>query len=77
MESANHTKRLKTLKDLSNIELVKMSKEFTQEPTRWRLGYQHSDDRTISSGIDDMPDGDNFADFTKDYFEMYEDELFD
>ena len=39
--------------------------------------YPPSDDRTISSGIDDIDGGDNFYDYAKYFFDEYGEYLFD
>lgn len=39
--------------------------------------YPPSDDRTFKSVVEDILDGDNFSEYTKYFFEMYEDDLFD
>ena len=36
--------------------------------------YQPSDDRVWTSNVEDIEDGDNFADFCKDLFELLEEE---
>lgn len=36
--------------------------------------YQPSDDRVWTSNIEDIEDGDNFADFCKELFELLEEE---
>ena len=39
--------------------------------------YPPEDERYYQSGIDDIEDGDNFADYAKSFFNLYENELFD
>lgn len=39
--------------------------------------YPPSDDRIFNSVVEDILDGDNFSEYTKYFFEMYEDDLFD
>lgn len=36
--------------------------------------YQPSDDRVWTSNVEDIEDGDNFADFCQELFELLEDE---
>lgn len=39
--------------------------------------YPPSDDRIFTSGVDDMPDGDSFREYVKDFFRYYEDNYWD
>lgn len=39
--------------------------------------YPPKDFRIIHSGIEDIVDGDNFADYAEYFYENYEDEIFD
>ena len=39
--------------------------------------YPPEDTRCYQSGVDDINGGDNFADYAKDFFDEYENELFD
>ena len=39
--------------------------------------YPPEDTRFYQSGVEDIEDGDNFADYAKSFFNLYEDELFD
>ena len=38
--------------------------------------YPIPDDRFHSCGIDDIPDGDNYLEFAKEFYELYEEDLF-
>ncbi|MBR5604287.1 MAG: hypothetical protein IKW51_08810 [Bacteroidales bacterium] len=39
--------------------------------------YPPKDTRCYKSGVQDIKGGDNFADYAKEFFDEYEDELFD
>lgn len=39
--------------------------------------YPPEDTRYYQSGVEDIDGGDNFADYAKEFFDAYEDELFD
>jgi len=39
--------------------------------------YPPEDTRIYQSGVEDIIDGDNFADYVKAFYEDYEDEIFD
>ena len=39
--------------------------------------YPPEDTRYYKSGVQDITGGDNFADYAKEFFDEYEDELFD
>lgn len=38
--------------------------------------YPIPDDRFHSCGVDDIPDGDNYLEFAKEFYELYEEDLF-
>lgn len=39
--------------------------------------YPVPDDRMRFCGIDDIPGGDNYAEFAEEFYELYEEDLFD
>lgn len=39
--------------------------------------YPPEDTRLYQSGIDDIYDGDNFAEYVESFWDMYEDEIYD
>lgn len=39
--------------------------------------YPPEDTRYYQSGVEDIEGGDNFADYAKEFFNLYEDELYD
>lgn len=47
-------------------------KELTEEDF-----YPPEDNRFLQSGLNDIPNGDNFVDYESYFFETYEEELFD
>lgn len=67
-----------TLKSLSNIELMRLSK---LDNEYFKLDendfYRPMDDRTIQSGVSDVYGGDSFAQYAAEFFEAYESDLFD
>ena len=49
--------------------LIKKDCKLTEEDF-----YPPSDDRVLTSNVEDIEDGDNFADYCKEFFELLDDE---
>lgn len=49
--------------------LIKKDYELTEQDF-----YPPSDDRVLTSNVEDIEDGDNFADYCKEFFELLDDE---
>ena len=58
-----------------NYLSLDLDDEYNYAPTQEEQGlYRLSDDRVWTSDVDDIDDGDNFADYCKDFFKMLDEE---
>lgn len=65
MDTLNNLIRQRKIKTVGDYELTE--KDF----------YPPEDTRVYQSGVEDIVDGDNFADYAKSFYEEYENEIFD
>ena len=69
---------MRTLKSLSNVELLKLARlDHENLDLTERDFYPPKDTRVIKSGVSDIYGGDRFEDYVEEFYEEYESELFD